>query len=549
MVLIMWGSYNILSGFPYETGLIYSSENHPGLLGFYYLGDRLRLYESNFYHLGYVLGEILHAGGSYVPYQVVYAALWWARGFLVFILIRRFLPNRLILPYAAGALVLVHASDGALQWVGQMNQVGYMFWTLAAFLALTLALEARWQFSIAWMILAGLLEHRALWSYESEILLILLFPLILILHPRRRWSKLAVLAAAWCVVPGIYIRLSIERYASSHDSYQQSVARQTWMPGSIASDWWFNISHSLEFWKWVRGDWKGSIISAELLSVLLAAIFIAGGVIMAHVWKASKLEIGEFDWRHSSWILAAGLALLVFSFPVYLILDNARSLWRTQMLSGIGAGVVLAGLAGLGTLAVRPIIWRRTLFLLLASVVAFEGSLAAIQRGAFHRFIWERHRDAIREVLQVAPSVSSGTVVVLTNIANADDPFGDNLWFDFALRLIYPNRYVSGAYFYSNGASPPGDNLTLQAGEWGWNGKGIAPLVKSAAIAQTVVVRYVPGGRGRIETTFPRFLCNPNCDGAAEYHPEKLIIGSISPRTLRRYNLKPDFATAPNLPD
>jgi hypothetical protein len=343
--------------------------------------------------------------------------------------------------------------------------------------------------------------------------------------------------------------LSIERYASSHDSYQQSVARQTWMPGSIASDWWFNISHSLEFWKWVRGEWKGSIISAELLSVLLAAIFIAGGVIMARLWKASKLEIGEFDWRHSSWILAAGLALLVFSFPVYLILENARSLWRTQMLSGIGAGVVLAGLAGLGTLAVRPIIWRRTLFLLLASVVAFEGSLAAIQRGAFHRFIWERHRDAIREVLQVAPSVSSGTVVVLTNIRNADDPFGDNLWFDFALRLIYPNRYVSGAYFYSNGATPPGDNLTLQAGEWGWNGKGIAPLVKSAAIAQTVVVRYVPDGRGRIETTFPRFLCNPNCDGAAEYHPEKLIIGPISPRTLRRYNLKPDFATAPNLPD
>jgi len=541
MVLIMWGAYNVFSGFPYETGLIYNSETHPGLLGFYYTADRLRLYESNFYHLSYVLGEMLGVGGSYVPYQVVYATLWWARGFLVYLLIRRFIPNRVVLAYVAGALVLVHASDGALQWVGQMNQVGFIFWTLAAFLALTMALETRWAFSIPWIILAGLLEHRSLWSYESQIFLILVFPLVLILHPRRRWGKLAALAALWYIVPAIYIRLTIDRYASTHNTYQESVLRKSWTAGSIASDWWFNISSSLEFWKWVRGPWRGSVVSAELLSLLLAAVFLAGGFILMRLWGSAKARTAELDFRRLGWFLTVGAVVLILSFPVYLILDSARGLWRTQMLSGVGAGMVLAGLAGFAAMVVWRPAWRTTAFLLLASAIAFEGSLAAIQRGATHRFIWDRHRTAIREVLQVAPSVHSGTLVILTGVPAGEDPFGDDLWFDFALRLVYPNMFVSGAYFYSSGAPAPGDNFAMRDGELVWNGKGIAPLVKEAGIAQMIVVRYDPSGKGQLETSFPRPLCAPDCRAAGEYHPENMITGPISPRALRRYNLEPGF--------
>ena len=41
-----------------------------------------------------------------------------------------------------GALVVVHASDGALQWVGQMNQFGFIFWMLLALYVLTFAVDA-----------------------------------------------------------------------------------------------------------------------------------------------------------------------------------------------------------------------------------------------------------------------------------------------------------------------------------------------------------------------------------------------------------------------
>ena len=121
MILIMWGAFNPYSGLPYETGFPYGSENTTWQEGFLYRPDPLRIHTNTFYQLSYLIGEALGVGGSYVPFQAVYAVLWWARGLLVFLILLRFLPECLSVCYAAGALVVTHASDGALQWVGQCS--------------------------------------------------------------------------------------------------------------------------------------------------------------------------------------------------------------------------------------------------------------------------------------------------------------------------------------------------------------------------------------------------------------------------------------------
>src|SRR6476646_10120175 len=103
LVLIMWGAFNPHSGLPYETGFPYASETTSRLDGFLYRADPLRIHASTFYHLSYLLGEALGIGGSYVPFQAVYAVLWWARGFLVFLILCKFLPNDILICYSAGA--------------------------------------------------------------------------------------------------------------------------------------------------------------------------------------------------------------------------------------------------------------------------------------------------------------------------------------------------------------------------------------------------------------------------------------------------------------
>src|SRR6185369_1369255 len=78
-----------------------------------------------------------------VPIQTVHMLLWLSRAVLTFLILKKFLPDHLPFCFLAAVIVLVHASDGATQWIGQMNQFGFIFWMLLAFYLLNMAVEAR----------------------------------------------------------------------------------------------------------------------------------------------------------------------------------------------------------------------------------------------------------------------------------------------------------------------------------------------------------------------------------------------------------------------
>lgn len=538
LVLIMWGAYNPHSGMPYETVFPYMSETESAWRGFSYLADPLRIYTNTFYHLSYLLSEAFAIPGSYVPYQVVYALLWWARGFLVFAILRRFFPSAIPLCYAAGALTLVHASDRALQWVGQMNQFGFIFWMLLAMYCMTEAWYSRRAIAIAVLALAACFcEQMALWSYESELLIVLVFPLFLLLtgRGRRRWP----LAVIWYGYPGLYIAKTISKYLqSAGQSYQETVMRKSWAAGSVVSDWVFNVGASLGFWKWPAGAWKYSTTTAYVVGGIAAAAFGAGLVALAQ--SNGKDEAGQpFPASAKTcWTVAgAGALVLVLSFPVYLALNSARGLWRTQMLSGVGAGILMAAILGI----VASFCARRTLqlpvMIAMGAAVTWFGAASAVQEGGFHRWIWERHRTAMLEVLHVAPQVRPETIVIMTNVPKNSDPFGDQLWFDYALRLAYPHIPVSGIYFYMDGTAGPGNNFRFEHDFWRWDGAGFGRLVGGADLDHTLVVDYSASGQGKLAAALPDFVCRAQCS-QERYHPGAAVASrAVSPIAARRFRV------------
>jgi hypothetical protein len=185
----------------------------------------------------------------------------------------------------------------------------------------------------------------------------------------------------------------------------------------------------------------------------------------------------------------AGAAALVLSFPVYLLLDSARTLWRTQFLSGIGAALVLASLVALPlsyAAFLKPMI-RAVLFSCIIAVIAGFGIRSAIAKGALQRVLWERQRLALARIVSVAPSVAPNTIVVLINVPVAEDPFGHDMWLDLAVRLMYPGIPVTGAYFYEDGTPAPGGNLR---GEDALGRRHRPPIVREADVQNTVVVDY-----------------------------------------------------------
>jgi hypothetical protein len=206
LVLIMWGAFNLESGLGYETAFPYMSETGATWWRVcFYVADSLRIHTNAFYHLSYILSAVLGIRGSYLPYQIVYALLWWGRGMLVFLILRRFLGAGSLMPYVAGALVIVHSSDGALQWVGQLNQFGFIFWMLLAFYLLTIAATASTPRNLPLLLGACFFEYMSLWSYESQLPIFLVYPLALILlarglRPGR--TNCCGFTAAWYLVPG-----------------------------------------------------------------------------------------------------------------------------------------------------------------------------------------------------------------------------------------------------------------------------------------------------------------------------------------------------------
>jgi hypothetical protein len=538
IVICMWGSFATSSGMGYETAFPYMSETSQGGHGFLYEADPLRIFTNVFYHLSYLLSALLGIRGSFTAYQIVYAALWWGRGMLMFLIIRRLAPNSAILPFSIGALTLVHASDGALQWIGQINQFGFIFWMLLAVYTLVVALQRVTAFRAAvYVALACCFEYLCLWSYESPLFILVSAPIVLafLVRPKSR-SRALLLVAVWYAVPLRYLYLTYLRYSSAGGgTYQATVIRKTWSAYAILSDLAFNVQYSLSFWSWNPADPHMQADRILFLSAGAVGIFVLAGLIVAYLRKSRGIHSEPIRNSRLWVLLATGVVFLVLSFPAYLLLGETRNSWRTQFLSGIGTAIVFGVAISLLARLIPDRRFQSVFAIILAAPLIWLGADTAIERGGYHRWLWQRHLRGVQEVLRAAPRVQDGTVVVMVGVPKATDPFGDDYWFDMALRLAYPRTQVAGVYYYEDGTANPGDNLDLQGRQWEWNVKHFGSLIRSAAVDKTLVLEYEADGIAKVLPSIPPFVCMEPCDDR-EYVPGTRIIGARpSPEALRRY--------------
>jgi len=209
LVLALWAPFGPQNGMPYETALVYVPETTSFFNGYEYL-DELRRWTQLFYTVGYRLSDVLGIDGSFLGLQLVYAVLWWARGLLAFLIVRRLLPSPLV-AFAAGALVLVHASDHALNWVGQLNQFGVIFWLLLSIYLLVVGLQQKQP-------LPGVTVWRLAAATETDLAFVeavFLVPLVIL------FSMIPITIAGWGVREGAMVSRSVPSasIARAHSRY------------------------------------------------------------------------------------------------------------------------------------------------------------------------------------------------------------------------------------------------------------------------------------------------------------------------------------------
>jgi hypothetical protein len=469
IVICLWGLYGAANGFNFETGLIYPSDVSPGLGGFFY-SDPLRKFTSLFYHLSYVLGSILGIRGSFVPYQIVYGALWVLRCCLTYVLVRRLIPHRPALAVFAGAFVALHAADAALNWVGQLNQFGFIFLMLLSVTALMVALDSRHTLvACAWAVAAALFGYLSLWSYETPLPVMILFPAAIVLLRRDILTRRFVWVTSVYLLPVLaFVADNARRYLThvGHGSatYQAGVVRDDFSAAGLVSDLWLHIENAVLPWHWPHAylssqHWREYAIAIIPVTLAAAAVSLIG---------IARESIGKAPFRlDGRLVLFAGISfgLLVASSTVVLLLADNRTLWRTEFLPSFPAACLLAFvLYALLAFARNKGFRFATAVIVLMGVGTFS-TLAGVNSALYFHALWEKQRVLISSIVSNAPSVPDGTLFIVRNIDRSGDPFGHNMWLDLALRLAYPGIRVGGIYLLDDNRPAPGVNIDIANGK------------------------------------------------------------------------------------
>jgi hypothetical protein len=538
LVVAMWAWYGVHSGMGYETAFAVESELDSERKPLYYHADGLRRFTSFFYHIAYLAGRWSGFEGSFVPYQLVYALLWLFRGLLVFQIVRMLAPGASAVAFLAGAFTIVHAADGALNWVGQLNQFGFIFWMLLSFYLLlsAFACEQRNWLAPVLAIMAAQSARLSIFSYESPLPLILAFPVLcLALLGRWSWRNAALMGIYWWM-PLQYSWRYLRRYLDRtvDETYQFSVVRQDWQALQLVLDWAYNAGYSLAFWRWPRNVAEPADAHFALVALTFAGLgaAVAAGayLLLCGVSNDTSDAARRYAWRLS----ILGIAMVALSFPAYLLLDSATTHWRTQLLSGPGAGIALAGAISLAH--ERGLHgWRIGVgaSAAIAAAIAASGIWTGQQLALHHRALWERHRAIVAGVLHEAPQVENNTLLVLVNRTGAPLVFGHNMWWDLATRLAYPKRAVAGIYFDAPGRLATGVTVRF-SGTRAEIQSDFKLNVEEVSVRNLVVLDILSSGV-TMARELPAWL-GVDAQYVRDYQPARVIGGPPpDPRAVRRY--------------
>lgn len=535
LVMGAWGLFALERGLNYETMFPLNCQNQTLYLCLVYL-DNLRPFNSLFLGLSHLMGG---DNGSYVSYQLLYGVLWWGRGFLTFLIFRRIFPAYPIVGFLIGAIVLTHVSDGAFNWIGQIHQLGFMFCLVLAVYLLIESWYAPKKWLAALFLAVSLVPlYISLWTYESQFFIILLMPGILwILRPKLT-LPLMITTLVWYIFPVIYGVLQLRRYLLVQETtYQSSIARPDLTVNALLHDLTLHLQQSLSFWVWMTGTPRYTIAALAVgVATLCTGAFLVSSYL---VLRPQVLNHPLPSKRQLLMCLGVGGVILGLSFPIYLLVAGNTMFWRTQLLSGFGAAILLVSGILLLARSLLPKQVQAVVAVVCCAAIVFSGVRAGVVLQGFHGYRWRIHQDLMAQIAHLAPGVKDNTFILLTNLTKdyTYDPFGASMWFDGPVQLLYPGRKVAGHYFYADGSQPTDDRwLFTNTGIQREKGKeGLIKQFDQAPYDRMLVFHYGKDGEITLLDKIPAQLLPPGVNPST-YAPEQNIESTLIPnRSIRMF--------------
>jgi hypothetical protein len=487
---------------------------------------------SNRIHLG--LAPALLAPCSILTYHWLTCGYYLLSAFLTWRIARRLLAGQDLIATAAAVLVLTWApwDMGRLDTV-QMAGPGASG-LAAALLAIDLWLSfvergGRQRLGLA-LVVAFLVTR----NYEAVLGLLggATLLLLLVTHaPRERWPR-AILAWQATILLGLLLTAWPFVFPSPESAYQANVLKIDLDPVRYLER--LAALYRLNLWP-LRPESLASLAAPPVLVATFA--WVLGGFLLAR-------EEQPVSRRRLAALAILGLAFAGLTYAIFAVSPALAGPTRTQILSGPGIALFLAGLLALLASWAGP---RASTAVFVAGTAWIVASGAArtaeMQRAWDATSYYARQAGTLRQLVELAPGLRPGTLVLLLDEAKA---WPASFTFRHAVALVYGDTvvgHVAGRdpLLYSLVARPEG----LLSVPWPvlrapWR---VLPVLH--AWDAIVAVRLTTEGRLELLERFERGL--PHLPVRARYAPrERILEGSLNPCAQRALAaFRPERCEAP----
>lgn len=457
LTMAMWGTFAFDRGLYLETIFPYRCQRSLWHC-LAYPNDPFRPYNSLFLGLSYLFR---FGDGSYRVYQLVYGLLFWGRGWLTFLVLRQVAPAYPLFGFLVGALVLVHASDPLLNWLGQMHQLGFQVFLLLAIYWLLRSWFSECKNSrFGYLALAISALYISLWTYEAHLFLILTVPLLLWqIRPKLNYQFMYT-AVAWYALPLVYGGLQAWRYLAERVDNYQSRSISALTPELLLENWSAQLMRSLNPGRWgiiLRESTEligeGLTQPEQMARITVVIVGLVATVMLAGWWYLKQMK-GLIQWPSRQFLGLAfiwGFGWLVLSFPFYLLLENNIFFIRTQMLSSFGTALMWVSGVMLLASYFRSIAIRQGLVLLIYGGILIQGVRAGLLLQDTHVAMWQVYRNVMSQIRDLAPQLRNNTIVIILGVPHPPRyyyyyPFNYENAIHYSIHLLNPGKNLIGAF-------------------------------------------------------------------------------------------------------
>ena len=341
-------------------------------------------------------------------------------GVLVFLLVRRLAPERVVLAWMAGAFAATWAPADLLR-LDSVHTLAYSGFVVGVLASHLLLLEG-WSRRRWWVVAAAcVLALVTVRGYEGVLPLLLGGPLLLawLARPRPGWTWVlpwyGALAAGGLQMLGAPAETAVYQAAFESDLNPLHVA------GRLLQHYGFELLPLVQT--------PRTRLSAAAAIPSLAMFWVA--------LMLFRREVRAIDRRRDAAAMGVGLAVAGLGSLAFAALPSMTGPLRTQFLPAPGIGLFLAGVS-LWLASWLPERWRLLGVAALSGWVMWVGTacVLALQRQWDMKSLFPQQNRLLRELTRLAPDLRPNTLVILVDRTDAWRPFA----FQHAIEYMYEGR-------------------------------------------------------------------------------------------------------------